>query len=474
MRYELATPLLFANLLRWVAPGDFPPFGNLGGQRGNGQAADGSEVAGNESQGDRRRRRGAAVHVARPDAEFLLRRLRARCAWWRAIASILYSLTLPQLGDSSGSRRRAAEGHSARLAVLRRLHRNLAVAGVGRRRGSDRRVAAVRRLPARAVAMRPGAAAPQIARGNSGRCGDDASIIPGRCCWCSLPIAWAAWEWRIVGAPPRLVAEGRGLRCRSLLRSGGSRGSRCMRARSQWRCWPTLRPAFRRQDLQTESSVADQLERARGRHWTRVIPFARATRVAGGRRAPEEQLAAAPHGGAGGPRHQSGGGDARRRRRAARRHGAAPPAGLRRQRESGQRRARHLAGAAARHPDRHGPAAPAVPNRACCSSRSRFPGQVFSGERFPDRSHARTRRGGHANGRDDGRRQVDRQQPGRSHRRRESFAPAGDRQLGGRHRRWPARSRPRAWARRASRMPSRCAARASCWSRAIRQPASST
>src|SRR5262249_21574797 len=34
------------------------------------------------------------------------------------------------------------------------------------------------------------------------------------------------------------------------------------------------------QDLKTESSLADRIERARGRHWMRVIPFARATRIA--------------------------------------------------------------------------------------------------------------------------------------------------------------------------------------------------
>src|SRR5439155_14134209 len=33
-------------------------------------------------------------------------------------------------------------------------------------------------------------------------------------------------------------------------------------------------------DLQKESGLADQMERARGRNWMRVIPFARATRMA--------------------------------------------------------------------------------------------------------------------------------------------------------------------------------------------------
>ena len=42
MRYELATPLLFANLLRWMSPEIFRRWEISGGQRGLGQAGDGS------------------------------------------------------------------------------------------------------------------------------------------------------------------------------------------------------------------------------------------------------------------------------------------------------------------------------------------------------------------------------------------------------------------------------------------------
>ena len=41
MRYELATPLLFANLLRWIVARDFPPLGDLRRQRGRRQTGDG-------------------------------------------------------------------------------------------------------------------------------------------------------------------------------------------------------------------------------------------------------------------------------------------------------------------------------------------------------------------------------------------------------------------------------------------------
>ena len=42
------------------------------------------------------------------------------------------------------------------------------------------------------------------------------------------------------------------------------------------------------EDLQTESALAGQVESARGRHWTRVIPFARATRNAAAEEHPKD------------------------------------------------------------------------------------------------------------------------------------------------------------------------------------------
>ena len=39
MRYELAWPLLFANLLRWVSPEIFLPLGSGAADRGNGEVA---------------------------------------------------------------------------------------------------------------------------------------------------------------------------------------------------------------------------------------------------------------------------------------------------------------------------------------------------------------------------------------------------------------------------------------------------
>ena len=57
------------------------------------------------------------------------------------------------------------------------------------------------------------------------------------------------------------------------------RASPCTRPRSRWRCWRIPRPASPRRICRRESAFADKLERARGRHWTRIIPFARATRA---------------------------------------------------------------------------------------------------------------------------------------------------------------------------------------------------
>jgi hypothetical protein len=108
------------------------------------------------------------------------------------------------------------------------------------------------------------------------------------------------------------------------------------------------------QDLKYESALADKIEsQDAGRHWMRVIPFARVSRAprrptnipgtAGSCAIPRPAR----------PRHQSGSGHPRWRGRHARRHGAADRAGFRRQRKSRQRGARHLAGAAARHSHRH-------------------------------------------------------------------------------------------------------------------------
>ncbi len=68
-----------------------------------------------------------------------------------------------------------------------------------------------------------------------------------------------------------------------------------MRPRWPWACWRTRRPASRRRICGTESALADRMESARGRHWMRVIPFARATRAAAIDERTKGALATAPY-----------------------------------------------------------------------------------------------------------------------------------------------------------------------------------
>src|SRR3954467_1484525 len=93
-----------------------------------------------------------------------------------------------------------------------------------------------------------------------------------------LPVLWAAWEWRSSGR-----------RFALLLKTGAFIAIALALAAPRLTVYESkvavamladTSSSISTQDLQTESAFADKLERARGRHWTRVIPFARATRVA--------------------------------------------------------------------------------------------------------------------------------------------------------------------------------------------------
>src|SRR3954468_17497683 len=99
-----------------------------------------------------------------------------------------------------------------------------------------------------------------------------------------LPVLWAVWEWR--SSARRLAL---------LLKAGTFIAIALALAAPRLTVYESkvavamladTSSSISAQDLQAESAFADKLERARGRHWTRVIPFARATRVA----APDERL----------------------------------------------------------------------------------------------------------------------------------------------------------------------------------------
>jgi Mg-chelatase subunit ChlD len=93
-----------------------------------------------------------------------------------------------------------------------------------------------------------------------------------------VPIAWAAWEWR---ASARRTAL--------LLKAGTFLAIALAVAMPRITVYESkvavgfladTSASVSPEDLRTESALADQVERARGRHWLRVIPFARATRNA--------------------------------------------------------------------------------------------------------------------------------------------------------------------------------------------------
>ena len=167
-----------------------------------------------------------------------------------------------------------------------------------------------------------------------------------------LPLGWAAWEWRAIGAAPGAGAEGGDLRLHRARaersarhglpdqgrgggagrhvgqRFGGRSGDANRRSPAKWSA---------RADGIGRASFRSPAARASPR-WTRrprtagicATPPGTAGRGTDLEAAIRDGAAALPAG-----------------------HGAAPAADLRRQRESGQRGARHLAGAATRHAHRY-------------------------------------------------------------------------------------------------------------------------
>ncbi len=196
-----------------------------------------------------------------------------------------------------------------------------------------------------------------------------------------LPLAWAAWEWRgsqrraalllkagafaaivLALAEPRLIVFERKVAVAVLADTSAS-----------------IPP----QDLVAESALADKLDRSRGANWVRVIPFARATRLAAAEEHPKDRLGPAPH----------------RRRRA-----AMPPTWKRPFATASARcrpawcracwwsptATKTWAAFPAPSGRRSGSAfpsipwlCPAAPSPGLLLESVGFPGQVFSGERFP-------------------------------------------------------------------------------------------
>ena len=94
-----------------------------------------------------------------------------------------------------------------------------------------------------------------------------------------LPAAWAAWEWRTSARRPNLLLKAATFA--AILLALSEPRLTVYQSKMAVALLADTSASISPQDLRTESAYADKLEHARGRHWTRVIPFARATRIAG-------------------------------------------------------------------------------------------------------------------------------------------------------------------------------------------------
>jgi uncharacterized membrane protein len=91
-----------------------------------------------------------------------------------------------------------------------------------------------------------------------------------------LPAAWAAWEWRVASRRAALL-----LKAGSLVAIAAALAQprlMVLESRVAVVILADTSASVSDADLAAESALANRLERARGRHWTGVVPFARATR----------------------------------------------------------------------------------------------------------------------------------------------------------------------------------------------------
>src|ERR1035437_8100218 len=91
-----------------------------------------------------------------------------------------------------------------------------------------------------------------------------------------LPLGWAAWEWRESARRLALGLKAAAFLCIVLALSGPrvvvyqTQVAVAVLADTSARVWP--------EDLSRESAIACVVQRTAGRHWTRILPFARGTR----------------------------------------------------------------------------------------------------------------------------------------------------------------------------------------------------
>ena len=91
-----------------------------------------------------------------------------------------------------------------------------------------------------------------------------------------LPLGWAAWEWRDTARHLALSLKTAVFLCIVLALSGPR--ITVFETKVAVAVLADTSASVSPEDLARESSIAAQVEKSRGRHWTRIIPFARTTR----------------------------------------------------------------------------------------------------------------------------------------------------------------------------------------------------
>ena len=349
MRYELATPLLFANLLRWIAPEIFRRSEISGGSVGAVKLVMDQDTA------------PADVKVTGEDGSAVPFTMRERTLnFFSGVAGRReggggrprISLLADAAGavgievDASRGRAPRVPRFAPMLESSRDLWPWLALAGAlgllaewllyGRfRRGMRRpRTVAIRVRGDRggaamrhSTASRPSRVASKTGQEVSG--GAMSFDHPWVLLALLLPLGWAAWEWRETARRLALVLKAAAFVCIVLALSG----PRIMvyETKVAVAVLADTSASVSPEDLARASAIASEV-RARARAALDAHHAVRARHaLTRARREVQGRLATAPHRGRGGPRHGSGDRDPRRRGGAARGHGAAPAADLRRQ-----------------------------------------------------------------------------------------------------------------------------------------------
>jgi Ca-activated chloride channel homolog len=93
-----------------------------------------------------------------------------------------------------------------------------------------------------------------------------------------LPLAWLVWEWRAAGRRLGLALKAGAFV--AIIFAIAQPSLVVFESKVAVAMLADTSASVSPEDLQRESNYADRLEKARGRHWSRVIPFARSTRDA--------------------------------------------------------------------------------------------------------------------------------------------------------------------------------------------------